>query len=62
MKISNKIVNGALLLFLSTPFASMAQDQRAMTPEDLREWRKLTKTEISRDGKWVIAVNEPTHA
>lgn len=35
---------------------------RALTPEDLREWRKLTTTRISDNGAWVVAVNEPTHA
>ena len=52
MKQMKLFLTGLLIIVpVLTTFA-----QRAMTVEDLREWKRITKSEISNDGLWAAAV------
>jgi len=62
MNLKNTISILIWLFALCAPVCLFAQEKRAMTPDDLREWRKVTVSEISRNGQWVFTVDEPTHA
>ena len=49
----------SLSILLCSSFLFAQEAKRAMTVEDLIEWRRITQQTISNDGKWVAVKNEP---
>ena len=49
----------SLSILLCSSFLFAQEAKRAMTVEDLIEWRRITQQTISNDGKWVAVKSEP---
>ena len=47
------------LMFVATGFVAQAQQQKAMTFEEMVAWQRITAQSISENGKWVTCKMEP---
>ena len=43
---------------MAAPFFTM-KAQKAMTPQDLQDWKRITARAISNDGQWAAAMFSP---